>query len=74
VLLLNEIEKIVSIAAEIEIAEKDLDIITAPLEAKEQEKYLERMYNEMSRAYFKLVNKLYNTTKNSNYRYQLQSF
>jgi len=72
VLLLNEIEKIASLAAEIEIAEKDLDIITCPKEARQQEKYVRGLHTEMSSTYLKLVNKLYATRKNTIYRYQLQ--
>jgi len=71
---MNEIEKIVSLAAELEIAEKDLDIITSPKEARDQEKYLTCMYTEMNTAYCKLVEKLYSTTKNTDYRFQLEPF
>ena len=71
---MNEIEKIVSLASEIEIAEKDLDIITCPNEARDQEKQLERMYSEMNKDYFKLVKKLYATTKHTECRFQLDPF
>jgi len=70
---LNEIEKIASLAAEIEIAEKDLDIITCPKEARQQEKYVRELHTEMTSTYTKLVKKLYATRKNTVYRYQLQS-
>ena len=70
---MNEIEKIASLAAEIEIGEKDLDIITCPKEATLQEKYVEELHTEMSSTYIKLVKKLYQTRKNTDYRYQLQS-
>lgn len=72
--LLNEIEKIASLAAEIEISEKDLDIITCVKEAREEEKQLELMYSEMNRTYFKLIEKLYVTSKHSEYHYQLEPF
>lgn len=69
---MNEIEKIASLAAEIEIAQKDYDIITCPTEAWHQDKYLEQLHTEMSSAYLRLVKKLYATRKNTDYRYQLQ--
>lgn len=70
---MNEIEKIATLAAEIEIAEKDLDVITCPKEARQQEKYVRELHTEMSSTYLKLVNKLYATRKHTIYRYQLQS-
>jgi len=69
---LNEIEKIVSLAAEIEIGEKDLDIITNCDENTDQQKYLEKLYNEMNKEYVVLVKKLYQTGKHSVYKYQLE--
>jgi len=69
---LNEIEKIVSLAAEIEIGEKDLDIITNCEENTDQQKYLEKLYEEMNKEYYGLIKKLYHTGKHSVYQYQLE--
>ena len=69
---LNEIEKIVSLAAEIEIGEKDLEIIANREEHIDQQKYLEKLYNEMNKEYVRLTKKLYQTGKHSAYKYQLE--
>ena len=69
---LNEIEKIVSLAAEIEIGEKDLDIITNCEENTDQQKYLEKLYKEMNNEYYGLIKKLYQSGKHSPYLYQLE--
>ncbi len=69
---MNEMEKIVSLAAEIEIGEKDLDIIANREEHIDQQKYLEKLYNEMNKEYIKLTKKLYQTGKHSQYKYQLE--
>ena len=69
---MNEIEKIVSLAAEIEIGEKDLEIIANREEHIDQQKYLEKLYNEMNKEYVGLTKKLYQTGKHSAYKYQLE--
>lgn len=70
---MNEIEKIVSLASEIEIAEKDADIITDSDELKYYwNHYLPSLYKEMNKAYNNLVKKLYNTKRHSEYKFQFQ--
>jgi len=69
---MNEIEKIISLAAEIEIAERDADIVGDVDEANYYyDKYLPSLYNEMNLDYVNLVKKLQETKKQTLYRYQL---
>jgi len=69
---MNELEKIVSLASEIEIAEKDADIVCDVDESNYyHQEYLPSLYQEMNLAYVNLVKKLYDTKKQTLYRYQL---
>lgn len=72
---MNELDKIVSLASEIEIAQKDADIVTCVEEAKYYlDKVLPQLYDELHVNYVKLVKKLYETHKHTEYRYQLEPF
>lgn len=69
---MNELEKIISLASEIEIAEKDADIVSSVAEANYYyKKYLPSLYKEMNKCYDTLLDKLYATQKHSVYRFQL---
>jgi hypothetical protein len=70
---MNELDKIISLASEIEIAEKDADIITDPNELKYYwDVYLPSLYKELNNVYLKLLKKLFHTGKHSEYRFQYQ--
>lgn len=72
---MNELEKIVSLASEIEIAEKDADVVTCPEEADYYyDKILPVLYDEMYSNFEILIKKLIKTHKNSEYRFQLEPF
>jgi hypothetical protein len=69
---MNDLEKIISLASEIEIAEMDADIVCNVEEANYYyKKYLPSLYKEMNKSYDKLLDKLYATQKHSAYRFQL---
>lgn len=69
---MNDLEKIISLASEIEIAEMDADIICDVDESDYYyKKYLPSLYTEMNSSYQKLINNLCKTHKHSQYRFQL---
>lgn len=69
---LNEVDKIASLAAEIEIAEKDADSSTNEIEIDwYHNTYLPPLYKELYDNFNKLTKKLIHSTKQPEYRYQL---
>ena len=70
---MNEIEKIVSLVAEIEIGEMDADIVGNLEEANYYYKeYLPSLYKELHINYVKLLKTLGKIHKHSEYKYQLE--
>jgi len=69
---MNDLEKIISLASEIEIAEMDADIVGNVEESDYYyQKYLPSLYTEMNNSYKKLIDNLCMTHKHSQYRFQL---
>lgn len=70
---MNNLEKIISLSSEIEIGEKDADIVCSVDEADYYyDKYLPQLYKEINLAYEKLIKELNNTNKHSQYKFQLE--
>ena len=70
---MNEVDKIASLAAQIEVAEKDADIVTDPTEYKwYTDKYIKSLYDELYINFQKLTDKLIHTKNQTDFRYQIQ--
>lgn len=71
---MNEIDKIASLAAEIEIGERDADSV---IDTKEYtwyaDKYLKPLYDELYLNFEKLAEKLIHTKEATENRYQIES-
>lgn len=69
---MNEIDKIASLAAQIELGEKEADVVT---DKKEYvwycDEYLKPLYDELYANFGKLTDKLIHTTDAEELRYQI---